>query len=322
MSDTPTPTDPNAAADALQTFCLNNPHSPTCDDVPSFYEYRPDLTANAVLLGLYAASLVGFAVTWALTRRAGVFNAALMLGLVCEVLGYAGRVMSSDNPWDQNGFLMQICCLTIGPAFMAAGCYLCLRRIVAAFGAENSRLKPEQYTRIFIPCDIISLVLQATGGALASLAVQDHESPDDGSNIMVAGLGFQVFTTVAFIAASVDFVLRIRRRRKVLGAATLSQEPRLVRMRGTLRFKLFLGGLAAATVLILWRSCFRVAELSEGWSGAIMADEVMFVGFEGVLVLLAALILNVLHPGICARELFEEGPSADAGFEKSLSEDN
>lgn len=43
---------------------------------------------------------------------------------------------------------MQICCLTIGPAFMAGGIYLCLRRIVYAFGPENSRLKPEWYTRI------------------------------------------------------------------------------------------------------------------------------------------------------------------------------
>ncbi|KAG6001926.1 hypothetical protein E4U21_003640 [Claviceps maximensis] len=320
---TPTPTDPNAVADALQTFCLNNPHSSTCDNVPSFYEYRPNLAANAIFIGLYAASLLGFVVTWAMTRRAGVFNGALILGLTCEVLGYVGRVMSADNPWEQDGFMIQICCLTIGPAFMAAGCYLCLRRIVAAFGAENSRLKPEHYTRIFIPCDIISLVLQATGGALASLAVQDHSSPDDGSNIMVAGLAWQVFTMLAFIAASLDFFLRIRRRRKLLGAAALTQEPRLVRMRGTLRFKLFLAGLAVASILILWRSCFRVAELSEGWSGPIMADEVMFIGFEGVLVLVAAVILNVLHPAICARELFEEDSKESVkrdDFERSLSE--
>ncbi|KAG6038214.1 hypothetical protein E4U41_004430, partial [Claviceps citrina] len=83
-------------------------------------------------------------------------------------------------------------------------------------------------------------------------------------------------------------------------------EPRLVRMRRTLRFRLFLGALALATVLILWRSCFRVAELSEGWTGPIMADEEMFIWFEGVLILVAVAALNVCHPGVCARELFEE----------------
>lgn len=43
---------------------------------------------------------------------------------------------------------MQIVCLTIAPAFMAGGIYLCLRRIVYAFGPENSRIRPESYTRI------------------------------------------------------------------------------------------------------------------------------------------------------------------------------
>ncbi|KAG5930725.1 hypothetical protein E4U53_002154, partial [Claviceps sorghi] len=136
----------NAILDALKAFCLDNPDSPKCDGVESYYEYRPSLTANAIFLGLYSASFVGFAVTWALTRRAGGFNMALMLGLLCEILGYAGRVMSADNPWEEGGFMIQICCLTIGPAFMAAGCYLCLKRIVTAFGPENSWLKPQYYT--------------------------------------------------------------------------------------------------------------------------------------------------------------------------------
>jgi hypothetical protein len=59
--------------------------------------------------------------------------------------------LSWQNRWSENGFLVQICCLTIGPAFMAAGVYLCLRRIVSAFGPENSRLPPEYYTRIVSP---------------------------------------------------------------------------------------------------------------------------------------------------------------------------
>lgn len=132
----------------IQKFCLNDPKNPLCDDVPNFYEYRLELAPNAAFLGIFGASLVAFLVILALTRRGVAFNVALILGLICEILGYAGRVMSWNNPFDENGFMIQICCLTIGPAFMAAGCYLCLRRIVSAFGPENSRLPPEYYTRI------------------------------------------------------------------------------------------------------------------------------------------------------------------------------
>ncbi|KAF5130795.1 Sphingoid long-chain base transporter RSB1 [Metarhizium anisopliae] len=296
-----------SALENAQIFCRDNPKSPLCNDVPGFYEYRVDLAPNAAFLGIFGASLVAYTLILIVTRRGVAFNVALILGLICEVLGYLGRILSWHNPWDENGFMIQICCLTIGPAFMAAGCYLCLRRIVSAFGPENSRLPPEYYTRIFIPCDVVSLVLQAVGGALAATAAHNHESASLGSNIMIAGLAFQVATMLGFITAASDFALRTYRRYRAQGASALSQDAALVRMRRTLRFKLFLGALSLASVLILWRSAFRVAELSEGWTGPIMADQGMFVGFEGVLIVVAVLALNVFHPGICAKELFAGG---------------
>ncbi|KZZ96114.1 parasitic phase-specific protein PSP-1 [Moelleriella libera RCEF 2490] len=38
-----------------------------------------------------------------------------------------------------------------------------------------------------------------------------------------------------------------------------------------------------------------------------MADQGMFIGFEGVLVAVAVVVLVVFHPAVCARELFEGG---------------
>lgn len=81
----------------------------------------------------------------------------MVAGVILEVIGYAGRIMSWKNQWEENGFLIQIVCLTIAPAFMAGGLYLCLRRIVYAFGPENSRIRPESYTRFvsFFPIDYL-----------------------------------------------------------------------------------------------------------------------------------------------------------------------
>lgn len=284
-------------------YCFNNPDFALCDQVRSFYQYRVDLAPNAALLAIFSLSLIAYIVTWIITRVGTAFNIALILGLICEILGYAGRIMSWDNPWSENGFLIQICCLTIGPAFMAAGIYLCLRRIVSAFGAENSRLPPEYYTRIFIPCDVISLVLQALGGAIASIASHNHDSPDLGSNIMIAGLAFQVFTILAFIIASLDFAIRTVRRHRALGESAFDQNPAVKRVRDSLRFRLFLGALALAAFCILWRSAFRVAELSEGWEGPVMGDQAMFVGFEGILIVVAVAALNIFHPGFCMKPL-------------------
>jgi len=85
---------------------------------------------------------------------------------------------------------MQIVCLTIAPAFLAAGIYLTLSRIVLTFGPQNSRIKPLSYPPIFIPCDVISLLLQAIGGGMASVASHQDKSPAAGDYIMVVGLAF------------------------------------------------------------------------------------------------------------------------------------
>ncbi|KPM40425.1 hypothetical protein AK830_g6105 [Neonectria ditissima] len=287
------------------SYCDAHPDASYCDNVGSFYQYRPDLAPNAAFLAVFAASLVGYVATWAVTRRGTAFNVSLILGLVCEIIGYGGRVMSANNPWSENGFLMQICCLTIGPAFMAAGVYLCLRRIVTAFGPENSRLPPEYYTRIFIPCDVISLVLQALGGGMASVASHNHDSADTGSNIMIAGLAFQVATILCFVLASADFAFRTVRRYRALGETALDQRPEVARVRNSRRFKACLAALSLATLCILWRSAFRVAELSEGWTGPIMGEQGMFIGFEGVLIVVAVWVLNFFHPAFCMKELLE-----------------
>lgn len=134
--------------DSAQEYCYENPNDPRCEYIPGNFEYEVDLAPNVVFLVLFGLSLIGFATTWFLHRRATAFNVALICGVILEILGYGGRIMSANNRWDESGFLMQICCLTIAPAFMAAGIYLCLRRIVSAFGPENSRIPPAYYTRI------------------------------------------------------------------------------------------------------------------------------------------------------------------------------
>jgi hypothetical protein len=165
----------------------------------SYWYYRPSLPANTVLLSLFSLSLIFFLITYALTRRFGTFTFALTACCTLETLGYLGRIISYSNPWHQTGFLLQIVCLTIAPTFMAGGIYLCIRNIVYAFGAENSRIKPETYTRFFIPCDVVSLILQAMGGGMASMAYHEGRSSAVGDRIMVAGLAFQVLTLAIFM---------------------------------------------------------------------------------------------------------------------------
>lgn len=131
---------------------------------------------------------------------------------------------------------------------------------------------------------------------------------------MIAGLAFQVATILCFILTSVDFALRTIRRTRAIGDEALDQRPEVVKVRNSRRFRAFLGALGLAAFCILWRSAFRVAELSEGWEGPVMGDQGMFVGFEGVLIVIAVAALNVFHPAFCMKELLELDDGALQGL--------
>jgi len=275
----------------------------TCSIDSSYYAYRVSLASNVAFITLFGLSTLGYIFTYVFTRRATAFTLAMLAGVILEVIGYAGRIMSWQNQWVENGFLIQIVCLTIAPAFMAGGIYLCLRRIVYAFGPENSRIAPESYTRIFIPCDLASLLLQAAGGGIASAASHTNKSPVTGDNIMVAGLAFQVFTLLIFMFLCADFALRTRRRYLSLGSAeAFDQNPAYIKLREGLQFKGFIAALTLATICIFWRSVYRCAELGEGWTGYLIGQQWLFVGFEGVMVIVAVGVLNFFHPAFCFKE--------------------
>ena len=96
--------------------------------------------------------------------------------------------MLYNNPFDDIGFQIQICCLIISPAFVSAGIYLTLKHIVITFGESWSWLRPAWYTYIFIAGDLLSLVLQGAGGGLAATADNGSSLQDVGTNLMVSPL--------------------------------------------------------------------------------------------------------------------------------------
>ncbi|KAI1610064.1 putative sphingoid long-chain base transporter RSB1 [Exophiala viscosa] len=285
----------------------------TCAIDSSFYMYQIDLAPNITFLALFSTFLLCFTLTYLVTGRWPSFWIAMSLGLISEIAGYIGRILSYGDQWAETGFLMQIICLTIAPAFLTAGIYLCLSRIVNAFGPEHSRIPAAWYPRIFIPCDIIALILQAAGGAMAAIALSNATSLDTGDNVMIAGLVFQVFTLLVFIGICVDFGIAVRRRRvrdrkdKKAGSTTA---------RLPWQLKGFLVCLGVATIAIFWRCCYRVAELNGGWTGPIIYHQDYFVWFEGFLITLAVAVLVLFHPALCLRE----PPEPAKGFDYTVVE--
>ncbi|KAL6167537.1 hypothetical protein ACJQWK_06958 [Exserohilum turcicum] len=162
------------------------------------------------------------------------------------------------------------------------------------------------YPKIFIPCDVISLILQAVGGGMTSVALHNNEDTATGTNIMIAGLGFQVATMLAFILLAVDFAWRTYRNRVVL-IQTVTPYHHQPSLNPSPRFKAFLVALSLSTLCIFARCVFRVAELSDGWTGKLATTQKYFVGLEGAVVAASVLLLNICHPGFCFKAATEPG---------------
>ena len=181
--------------------------------------------------------------------------------------------------------------MTIGPAFLSAAVYLCLARIVVAYGEDLSRFSPRFYTITFITFDSIALLLQATGGGIASGATTTS-SKQRGINIMVAGVGWQVASLGIFAILCAEFGWRVYR------SSESQRNLNFTLLRNTFRFKAFLWALALATLAIFVRSVFRCAELQGGFHGKLANQQITFMILDGAMIISACILLTVFHPGL------------------------
>lgn len=245
----------------------------TCPVTDSIFYYRPSLSANAAFLALFAFTGLIHLMQGIYTRKPW-FTFAIGWGCTAEIIGYVGRIISWNNPFSLNGFLIQICCITIAPVFFTAAIYVCLGDVVRHVSREASRVGPRGYAWLFIPCDVVSLILQGAGGGLASVAAENNKSASTGTWIMVAGLSFQVLSLAIFILLVGEYILRVKRLQRAGRPITMP-----VSRRRLATFALFL---SLAIVCIFIRCVYRVIELSEGWQGTLIHDETDFIVLEGV----------------------------------------
>lgn len=188
-------------------------------------------------------------------------------------------------------------CLTIAPVFFTASIYVTLSKTINYLAPELSRFKPQLFYWIFIPADVLCLILQAAGGALST----SDDSGDVGVDISMAGLILQVIVLAIFIATFVDYIVRYARS----GLASSFGW----------RLSVFFSGLAVSILLILTRCIYRVAELQDGYDGKLIKHEVPFIILEGVCIVLAGLALCFGHPGL----VFDRGLDSRSDNEKGVN---
>lgn len=280
----------------------------------NLYDMYINKGANIFFL---AAFVVAFVAHFALMipLRYWYFSTALYLGCGCEFAGYIGRVASVGDYSNVNTFLLQFICLTLAPAFIAGGVYYLIGYLCLVYGPHFSPLRPRWYSYIFICCDVLSLVIQALGGGIAAVALNEHKSSDTGTHIMLAGIAFQVVSMSLFIVLYFWFLYRVH-----FGLEEKPYAPTLknwwtvvimnlkieeldhmwdpntsyVRRRKWFRYNQF--AILFSILFVYIRCVYRVVELAQGWTGYLITHEEYVLTLDGMMILLASFTLLFLHP--------------------------
>ncbi|KAJ7467892.1 RTA1-like protein [Mycena galericulata] len=255
------------------------------------YGYVPHEGVAILFLTLYGISTLLHAAQAAYFRMWWLLPTACLCG-IGELVGWSGRLWSHFSPRLGDPYMMQITTTIIAPTPLIAVNFILLSRIVTRLGPCYSRITPKWYTRIFLTCDLIALVVQGLGGGIAA---SSHKRPtiNLGANIMLGGIVFQFVAICVYTACGVDFLRHY--------TASVPVRPMISSAeRGVLdkKLKTMIAALGFSTLVLFIRSIYRIVELGDGWTGKVITTELYFNVLDGGMVTLAIFTMNIVHPGI------------------------
>lgn len=264
----------------------------TQDDLQ--FGYVPTEWVCITLLSMFGISTIFHTVQAFHSRLWWLIPTAILCGFL-ELTGWSGRLWSSQNPFLNIPYIMQAVTLIIAPTPLVAANFILLGIIIRRLGPQYSRLTPRRYTIIFVSCDIISLLVQAIGGSLASGTQTSISQAKLGSNIALGGTLFQLVSVAVYLSCAAEFLTRYAYDRPIRSAGEAT--------RGVMGrpLKRMLYAMSIMTAFIVVRTIYRVIEFVDGWNGKVNTTQWYFVEFDGIMISLAMLTLNAFHPGVYLR---------------------
>lgn len=131
---------------------------------------------------------------------------------------------------------------------------------------------------------MLSLVIQAVGGSMASTAVAANppKQSRSGTDVMVGGIIFQMASITIFAFFFTEFLRRVRHDRHNAISRKI--------------WRLIFAS-AVSCLMIYIRSVYRTVELLQGWSGYLITHENFFITLDASIMLGAVVVFNFIHPG-------------------------
>ncbi|KAI0263771.1 RTA1 like protein-domain-containing protein [Gloeopeniophorella convolvens] len=280
---------------SLPFFPKSSDYPPGYLDAWSPYKYVPTTWVCILFLVLFGFSTLIHFVQSIRSKLYWLIISACFCGIL-ETVGWGGRLWGSHDPIARNPYIVQFCLIIVAPTALVAANFMILGRIVQRLGPQYSRLRPRLLhplkstdARIFVTADIVCLLIQAMGGAIAS---GGNSHVQLGSHIALIGIIIQLMSIALYVALAIEFLARYSKDRPIRHDAELSQ-----RGFADERVRRMIQAISFMTVVIIIRSIYRLLELSEGQNGSISSSQITFDILDAVMITLAIYTLNIFHPG-------------------------
>ncbi|GKU04484.1 rta1 protein [Fusarium langsethiae] len=249
-----------------------------------FYNYNPSMVAAVIFIVVFGVSSLLH--TYQLVRARTWYFIPFLIGCLFECVGYVGRALSANEAPDfsKNPYIIQSILLLLGPALLAASIYMVLGRLIRLLDADHlTVISPKWLTKVFVTGDVLSFLAQSAGGGMLATA-KDKDGVKRGENIIVGGLVIQILFFGFFMIVTLIFHVRINRNPTQRSVEIVTPWKKLL-------FVLY-----AASLSILVRSVFRVAEYVMGKDSALQSQEFWIYVFDALLMSVVVVSLNWFHP--------------------------
>ncbi|KAF9534270.1 RTA1 like protein-domain-containing protein [Crepidotus variabilis] len=295
------------SAQRKQPLVVVDPFKDPKNDVLNPLRYIPSnvLTAIAVSLILIVALLQ----TLWIFKWGAKWMMAMTIGAYCFALGIGFRFGLHSNPHSDGIYIAEYLFVTLSPCAFIAADYVLLGRLARHLDADKHLLiSSRRLTAVFITSDVVTFLTQAAGGGITT-SRNNLNNQRIGPKIFLAGLAAQLASFAAFSAVFAVFLYRI-----------YTKEKPLLRIDGHKawysRWTALAGALVLSCIGILIRSCFRTAELSQGFGGALARSEGLFYGLDTLPLFIATAIYIPFWPG---RFIDDHQPLRSPGIENTVT---
>lgn len=263
------------------------------------YDYTPSAVPAAIFLALFIL-ITAFQIYQ--TSRTIMSRATykekhvlwimlpFLLGGVFEIVGYIGRILSKSDTEALGPYIMQSILLLVAPALYTATLYMSLGRLIARLECQKYSIIPLRFlTKIFVFGDVLSFLMQASGGGIMSSGTES--SMNTGENIIIGGLIVQLLFFGMFVVVASIFHYRVSRRPNECAMITRNVPSQFN------NWNSILIALFCCSILILIRSIFRLIEYVQGNDGYLISHEAFLYCFDATLMFLNMVILSSQNIG-------------------------